>query len=232
MNYQDFQRAWHEALRASGLPVIGRGKETMCLSSLDRVYQVWVEPLGGQDAAPFHVTAELSWTWDALKVARSATIEESVLVELLAQEDAECVDTDPPWLRVDIVLRASAPYEKPISMPTPAAWAAWTKETMHRLEHIEALLPAETVRETEGGLLEVFAWKGEPQVTCQCEIGGELKLVKVELGAWDSVTLPRQWDDPDREPDSLPDAQLADLLGRVKASLYAWMQALDHLRRS
>ena len=37
----------------------------------------------GQRAEPFHVTAELSFRWDAAKSARSGTTEEDVLTNLL-----------------------------------------------------------------------------------------------------------------------------------------------------
>jgi hypothetical protein len=230
MNYEDFRAAWNEALLASRLPATIRATETVCLRSMDREYKAVVEPFGGQDAAPFHVTAEMSWTWDALITARSRSIEEDTLVELLGRESAEGIDTVAPCLRVDVILRASAPYDSPIPMPKPSAWAAWVKETTGRLEDVEPLLPEDAVRETDEGLLEVLAWKGDPEVTCHCGPGGELKLKQVELAAFVIITLPRQWDDSDREPDDQPDAQLAQFFGRVKASLYAWMQALDHLR--
>jgi hypothetical protein len=230
MNYDEFRAAWNEALLASRLPAAMRASETMCLRSMDREYKVVVEPFGGQDAAPFHVTAKMSWTWDALITARSRSIEEDTLVELLGREGAEGIDTVAPWLRVDVILRASAPYDRPVPMPKPSAWAAWVKETTGRLERSEPLLPPEPLRETDEGLFEVLGWKGDPEVTCHCGPGGELGLKEVELAAFVTMTLPRQWDDPDREPDDPPADQLAEFFGRVKASLFAWMQALDHLR--
>jgi tetratricopeptide (TPR) repeat protein len=78
-------------------------------------------------------------------------------------------------------------------------------------------------------LLELLH-KGDPEVVCHCGPTGELRLKQLEIAAFVTMTLPRQWDDPDREPDDPPDAQLAEFFGRVKASLFAWMQALDHLR--
>jgi hypothetical protein len=115
-------------------------------------------------------------------------------------------------------------------MPKPSAWTAWVRETIGRLEHVEPLLPEQAVRETDKGLVEVLAWKDEPEAVCRCTPRGELKLKRVELRAYVMLTLPRQWDDPEREPDEPPDAELIQFFGRVKASLYAWMQALDHLR--
>lgn len=99
---------------------------------------------------------------------------------------------------------------------------------MIRLDRVEPLLPDETARENDSGLLEVFAWQGEPTAKCTCEPDGQLKLERVEVAAWVSITLPRQGDD--RESDYLPDDQLEEFFARVKASLYAWMQSLDHLQ--
>jgi hypothetical protein len=49
-----------------------------CDGSLDRNYEVYVEPLGGQDAEPFFVAATISFRWDSLSTARTATTEEDL----------------------------------------------------------------------------------------------------------------------------------------------------------
>jgi hypothetical protein len=86
MNYESFRAAWTHALRESRLPMIGLyGKETLELRSPDREHKVYVEPLGGQDAAPFHITATLSWDWRALQTARAKTRDEDVLSAGVAQ---------------------------------------------------------------------------------------------------------------------------------------------------
>jgi hypothetical protein len=43
------------------------------------------------------------------------------------------------------------------------------------------------------------------------------------------IELPRLIDNPD-ERDEGPEVELEELFGRVRASLMAWMKALDHLR--
>ena len=55
-------------------------------------------------------------------------------------------------------------------------------------------------------------------------------MESLKLDAFQLLDLPRRWDDPDREPDELPDRKLREMFARVKASLYAWMEALDHLK--
>jgi len=59
-----------------------------------------------------------------------------------------------------------------------------------------------------------------------------LPLTRVELSAWQGIDLPRQWDNPDREPDPWPEAQLADLAGRVREALLVWEDCLGHLHSS
>jgi len=60
------------------------------------------EPVGRQDAPPFHTSAAIEWRWGALATARTATTEEDMLTELLGREDAHDVETERAWLRVDI----------------------------------------------------------------------------------------------------------------------------------
>ena len=59
------------ARRESGLPLVSAydGDETLDVRSLGRTFETFVEPLGGQEAEPFHVAASLSWRWDAVATA-------------------------------------------------------------------------------------------------------------------------------------------------------------------
>jgi hypothetical protein len=52
---------------------------------MDRTVKFLVGALG-QDAEPFHIGATLSWRWDSLHTARTATTEEDLLTELLGRE--------------------------------------------------------------------------------------------------------------------------------------------------
>lgn len=230
MDYETFRTAFASALRDSGLPTLGVGPtESLDLQTMDRTYQIAVEPIGGQDAEPLFVTATLSWRWSALHTARARTCEEDVLVEMLGRgwEGARTVN---PWVRTDIKLKASLPWGKPLPMPAAAAWRQWVRETMTRFEQIEPLTPEDSVRRDESGQMAVLAWQGEPLVHATCAAGGELKLDSVEICAWQAIELPRVLDDPDQRPDHGPEKQIADMLGRLRAALSAWMQVLDHLR--
>jgi len=229
MRYEDFKVAWTRALHESGLPTIGWPTETMDLGTMSRRYRVAFEPHGGQDSAPFHVTATVEFRWDALKTARSATTEEDMLTELFGREDTESLDTEQPWLRVDVKLHASLEYGKALPLPSKSALREWAREVSARLERIEPLLPAESVKEAPNGALEVRGWKGDPELRVTCDADGVLKLEGVELAGWQAVLLPRHWDNPDR-CDEGPEAQLDEMCARLKRSARAWMESLDHLR--
>ena len=231
MNYETFRTAFVEALRDSALLSRAVGStESLDLQAMDRTYQIVVEPIGGQDAEPFFVSATLSWRWSALHTARARTCEEDVLAEMFGRDARDDgAQTEKPWVRADIKLKASLPWGKPLPMPSTVAWRKWVRETMTRLERIEPLTPEDSVQLDASGRMAVLAWQGEPLVHATCAAAGELKLECVEICAWQAIKLPRVLDDPDQLPDQGPTKQLADMLGRVRAALSAWMQALDHL---
>lgn len=232
MNYDTFRTAFDAALRQSGLRICGvRPDERLDLARLDRTYRVAVEPIGGQDAEPFFVTALLSWRWDALHTARTLSTEDDVLAELHGRHPDGPVRTEPPWVRLDIELRATLPYGKPLALPSQAALGRWCHEACTRLEHIEPLTGPEPVRQHEDGGLAVLAWQdAEPRIRASCRSSGELMLERVEIAAWQAIPTPRILDDPSADPDPGPHEELNAAFSRTRAALTAWTQALDHLR--
>lgn len=232
MRYEDFRAAFEDALRESKLKTIGLwADETLNLRSLRRSYEVGVLPFGGQDTDPFHVAGKLSFRWDALQTARTNTMDEDVLTELLGRERAFDVETEKALLRVDVELRANLPWGKPMPMPSKAAWAAWVREVMGRLENIEPLTSKEKARlNEEGHLLEVLAWQDEPKAKVVCIDTGALLLESVSMSALQTIETPRILDDPEHF-DEPPYEQLGEMFSRVRASMSAWMQALDNLKR-
>jgi hypothetical protein len=233
VTYEEFEHAWISARRESGLRLMSahEGNESLDLRSLSRTFETFVEPLGGQEAEPFHVVATLGWRWDALHTARSKTTEEDMLTEVLGRERVRGhkVRTERSAIRVDVKLSASLPFGQAIPMPAHSAWAKWTHEVLARLEAIEPLVPDERTRQARDGMLEILAWQGEPVARVLCEHDGVLKLAAVEVTAFQLLELPRRWDDSDRKEDPPPAPQLHEFFGRVRASLHAWMQALSHL---
>ena len=231
MRYDDFKFAFSNALAGSGLRTWTGPTERLDLGNLDRRFKAFVEPIGGQDAEPFNVTAALSWRWDALKEARTTTTEEDMLTTLFGRDDADAFKTEQPWLRVDVTLVATLPWGKPLKMPPQSVLMAWMHEVVGRLEGTEPLLPDEVVEETDDGNLAILAWQGTPEVRATCAADGVLLLERVELAAWQSINLPRISDDPERR-DRGPEEQLAAFFARVRRALHVWMETLDHLVRA
>lgn len=195
----------------------------MDLGWLKRTYRIVVRLGSAQRAGPFHAAAILSWQWEASLAARSATTEEDLLMELFGP-GGYYLSTEPPWLRVDVTLRAAPPVDAPLPMPGAEAWRRWAAAVSDRLA---TLLPI-TSEEDEHGLI-ALSWRSEPEVRLRCEPDGRLLLAGVELAAWQGIELLCQWDNPDREWDADPDEQLADFAGRVRAALREWGDCLEHL---
>jgi hypothetical protein len=231
MDYETFRAIWNDALRRSRLPTIGlHAKEALDTRSLNREYEVYVEPLGGQHAEPFHVAAMLSWSWHALNTCRATTSDEDVLTEMLGRDLAQNLEAKKACVRVDIKLHASAPYGNPLPMPPRNRWGDWVRETVQRLDHIEPLLADEIFRQNEIGQTEVLGWQDSPKAVIVCAAEGDLLLEAVEISAFQIVELvgPREIEDP--ALGETTEFELIELFQRVRASLSAWMQAVNHLR--
>jgi hypothetical protein len=224
MNYDQFRTLWHKALDAAGLmsfPPLPT--EAIDLRWMNRTYRISVSLRSVQRAGPFHIAAGLSWKWDAALAARSATTEEDLLIELLGRDGYYLV-TEQPWLRVDITLKATLPLDSPLPMPDTGVWRRWASDVTTRLV---PLLPIGSWEDELGPA--AFSWRDEPTARLRCDPDGRLYLTGVELSAWQGIGLPRQWDNPDRELDDWPDAQLADLAGRLRQALGEWERSLQYL---
>jgi hypothetical protein len=224
MNYELFRTAWYEALTEAGMwSYLAPPTETVDLGNMSRTYQVYVHLASSKELEPFHVSAGLSWTWDALQAARSATREEDLLMELLGTENRH-VDTERPWLRVDVTLSATLPWGSPIRLPEASMWRNWVADVTERLEPLLS-----TDWESRDEKTAFFSSRSEPEAEVQPAVDGQLYLTGVKVSAWDTIELPRKWDDPDREPDEDPDEQLTDFFERVWEALREWNQTLAYL---
>ncbi len=230
MNYDMFRRLWHEALESARLAnPLSRTIEAVELDGMSRTYEITVGLSGAQETSPFYVTATLHWRWDAALSARSATTEEDLLVEILG-EDGSYLVTEQPWLRVDVTLNATLPLGSPLSMPGVDAWRRWRAAVGARL------FPLLPINWTYGEYLfddsrwsRVLSARAEPEVRLQSDPNGRLRLSGVYLSAWQGIDLPREWDDPDREPDDWPEEALADFASRVRQALQEWEDCLKIL---
>lgn len=224
MNYEQFRAVWYEALTEGGLwSRAFPPTETVDLGSMDRTCQIYIHLPPLQEVKPFHVTARLSWTWDALQAARAATTEEDALMMFLGDE-RRWEDTERPWLRVDVRLSATLTRGSTLPLPEPAVWRDWLVDVNERLD---PLLSADWEARDEEMI--VLASRGEPEVEVQPAADGRLSLTGVRLSAWEGINLPRQWDDPYRERDEDPYDQLADFIERVWEAMEEWNQSLVHL---
>ncbi|HSJ53026.1 MAG TPA: hypothetical protein VLC52_04695 [Anaerolineae bacterium] len=224
MNYEQFRAVWHQALAEAGVLLGPFGpKETVDLRDMSRTYEVYAVVARSKQIEPFHVTAHLSWTWDALLSARAGTTEEDALMLFLGDERRH-EDTERPDLRVDVTLSATLPWGSPLPLPAPDRWRDWLADVDERLE-----LLLSTEWETRDEKTAFFASRSEPEAEVQPAADGQLYLTGVELAAWEGIELPRQWDDPDREQDQDPYEQLVDFAERVWEALEQWNQSLVHL---
>jgi hypothetical protein len=221
MNYREFLGAWEEAFLGKGvLAHTDRPEETIDLEGMERKYSVRVGMFcGGPSPEPFTASMELKWEWDALKSARTRTTEEDVLGELLGREGAMGIPTEQPWLRVDITLAGKVHVGSTLVLPSAKAWRSWVNETA---QTVDPLLPF-------SGGTSIESWRGEPTAEVRCDAIGEFSLRGVELAAWQALSLPRQWDDPDREPDESVQQQLEAFAGRLRDALQAWKTCLKAL---
>lgn len=116
-------------------------------------------------------------------------------------------------MRVDIQLRDTLSLDRPLTAAHPARWARWARECSARLDSIEPLVGADGPDTGD----RISGWQGA------------LRLTALEISAWQGIDIPRQWDDPRREPDPSPDQGLDAMLERTRGALHAWMECLDHL---
>jgi len=231
VRYDEFKSAFLAALRNSGLVTIGASptQEVLDLRTTDRTVTVYVEPVGRDMGAPFHISGKISWRWGPLQAARTATTEEDMVTELFGREYARGRETTPTRLRVDIELRASLEYGKSMAMLSRAAWFEWRREAVGRLQTVERLVDEDVMHDSTDADLAVLAWLGEPEMEVTCNEAGNLLLKSLSVSAFQMVSVPRTWDDPDRQPEDDPYPQFSAMFLRVKAALHAWREVMDHL---
>lgn len=224
MNYDAFLQSWNQALSVAGLHLPGMfPDQTVNLQSMDRTYRVFV-PIGHSSGRyePFYVTIELSWCWEALLSARFATTEEDLIMEIYERRGVY-QDTASPWLRVDFAFYAGLQMDRYALMPAPDAWRKWASAVMARI-------PLSFADEFEEDNYDhIFSWCGEPSVQTTCSSSGQFYLNSVSLSGWKGITLPRQWDDPDRPPEENPFDQLVDLFTWLRENVQAWSDSLKAL---
>lgn len=224
MDYQEFADLWHEALKQARFPGLHLlcFNETIDIRSMDRTYRThlwWPET---PETRAFQVTADISWVWDALLSARFATTEEDMLMQIYGDFGIH-EDTEPPWLRIDITLHASISLDRRFPLPLLANWQRWVEKVSLELEPFLS-----GGNESEDENQEMLAWHGAPEAVITFDSQGHTFLQRVSLSSWQGITLPRQWDDPEKE-DPHPGEQLYQFATRIRQALGIWQSSLVHL---
>lgn len=215
MRYEEFKALWEQVFRQSGPPQIGvRAEESIELGNVSRRYEAFFE--GRTRPEPFHVSAKVSWRWDALASARTSTTEEDMLTELFGDRTAK--RTARPWLRVDVSLHASLMDQTRIPVPDATIWPGWLREVEARME---PLLPYDSDL-SRGGQILVTSWRGQPTLQVRFAGEGQPMIDRVELAAWQGIDVPRHWDDPERRADKSPLKELEELARRTGEALRTW----------
>jgi len=224
MNYQEFIDLWQSAWRQTRFQLLHalNPVEAIDIHSMDRTYNtsfVWPK----RDlTAPFSGGVEISWTWNALLTARSSTTEEDFLMETYGEFGIH-EDTEPPWLRIDIIFEASCTYSSLLPLPLLTSWQNWIAEVNAK---VNPSLPQEDFS-NEGTPLS-YGWRGEPEAIISFGPQGETYLQSVCLKAWQGINLPRQWDDP-AKVDLDPETWLFELAGQIQQAFELWMESLELL---
>ena len=138
---------------------------------MDRGYSIRLGLGDHQPAKPFTITCKLSWRWDALLSARTASTEEDLLTELHGRDEAADMDTERPWLRVDVKLFAALPWGETQPLSNKFTWRRFVGEVTER---VAPLFPVEQVELNAG--TAVLGWCGEPVAKVRCDADDELLL--------------------------------------------------------
>lgn len=219
VRYDEFRDRLQDALGRQGLSIhrVDRPKETIDLATTERRWRVFVFPLGSPRTEPLHVSARIGFRWSPFEAARSYTCEEDLLTELLGRKDRPTT-TEPRFLRVDIILRATLPFGSNTAMPDPQIFGPWLTTVE---EKIDELLSTEAKK--RGGRTAVLGYRGEVEVEARHTSGGILSLQGLSLLAFRMVQVPRVWDDPEhREAEKGAGQQLDQLARQFKGALDEW----------
>lgn len=226
VKYQEFKVMFRRALEQEQLLGWESHEDRLNLESMSRTHESFLGGIANQDAEPIHVSCRIHWTWDALQSARTATIEEDVLTELFGREEAHALDTEVPWLRVDVALRGSLPMDSPMVMPHSRTWKRWQREVADKVITLMAVDES-----PESWPIPSFHF-GDPSGSFVVSADGELALSEVSLESWHGIFLPRVWDDPDRDPDPDPSLQVGLFAMRLRRAIEAWTACTRILRIS
>lgn len=223
MNYSTFRQIWDEALRAARIaPSPFYPQETINQETADRLYQVYLHTKNADKPDGFHTTIEFKWCWDALLSARFASTEEDMLTEILGRASAKNINTEPPLLRVDYILHATIAMDRHLHLPPQDSWQRWVSLVTSQVS------PLLVYDDPEANF--PVSHSMEPEIKVICSASGQFYLSGVHLAGFRLVTLPRQWDHPERPEEDDPDEQLLALFQRLNKAVDLWQESLNELQ--
>jgi hypothetical protein len=105
-------------------------------------------------------------------------------------------------------------------MPAPVQWQRWVRQVS---DGLQLILP--TGYDEEGG---ICAYSDPIQANVKVLEDGRLNLESMMFKAWQTIRLPRQWDDPDKR-DPSPVDELRDFARRIARAMSALENGLPYL---
>jgi hypothetical protein len=226
MRYAEFRDELEGALVGAGLLFRegDRRVETIDLADTGRTWTARLLRLSPRRVEPFHVSAEISFTWGPAQSARGHTCEEDLLTELVGRRSRP-LRTERRWVRVDLSLHASLPWGSTTPLPEPGLLGAWTATVAE-----EAAATFDDFKEKAGRVAAVLGGHGELEVTARPAPDGTLSLASVTMSGFGIVTIPRVWDDPERrQAERQQVGGLRRLAGRFKSAFDGWTNAVSDL---
>ena len=219
MNYSTFRQIWDDTLMTAHIAASPFfPEETTNTETGDRVYQVYLH--NTDRSAGFHTTIEFKWRWDALLLARFASTEEDMLMQIFGDFGIH-EDTAPPSLRVDYILHATIAMDRYLHLPPQDQWQRWVSRVTSQVS------PLLIYNDPESEM--PVSYSMEPEIKVICSDSGQFYLSGVQLTGFRIITLPRQWDDPDRPEEDDPDEQLLTLFQRLNQADGLWRESLKEL---
>lgn len=132
-------------------------------------------------------------------------------------------DTDQPWLWVDIAFHASLQMDLYALFPSPEAWRKWAAAVTSQIS------PSFAEEFDNDDYVEIFSWCGEPVIKTICSSSRQFYLSSVKLSAGKGISLPRQWDDPERPPEKDPFDAVVELFTWIRKNAQLWGESLNTL---
>lgn len=225
MRYDEFRDQLETALQRNSLHFHSlQPVETIELANAERHWKVYVFGPGRSSAEPFHVSAEIGFTWSPFDAARAYAREEDLLTELLGRRK-QLPRTERRWKRVDLSLHAGLPYGSTTAMPEPQLLGAWTASILEKVHRAFA-----EVEEKEGRIVAVLGAHEDVDVQARCQPDGVVSLKGLAISGFRIVHLPRVWDDPERhKAEKDPHAELERLARTFKTTLDEWTKSVAEL---